>query len=169
MSRKDLVLLRSLLLLAAAAVTLASCAWMHGREPPQVSLAGVEPSPAGDSSGSQSFEARVQLKLRVRNPNDTAIDYNGISVELDVQGKSLASGLSNQSGTVPPFGETLISVPVTVSMWGMANQALGLLSGKSMSTITYEMRGKLNDTRNGMLAFKSQGTLNLADLVGGGG
>ena len=107
MSRKDLVLLRSLVLLAAAAVTLASCAWMHGREPPQVSLAGVDTSPAGDSSGSQSFEARVQLKLRVRNPNDTAIDYNGISVELDVQGKSLASGLSNQSGTVPPFGETL--------------------------------------------------------------
>jgi hypothetical protein len=164
MSRRDLVSL-----LAAVTLTLGACAWMHGREPPQVSVAGVEPSPAGESSGSGSFEARMQLKLRVQNPNDTAIDFNGITVELDVQGRSLASGLSNQSGTVPPFGEAMITVPVTVSMWGMANQALGLLSGKSMTKITYQMRGKLNDTRNGMLPFKSEGTLNVADLVGGGG
>jgi LEA14-like dessication related protein len=140
---------------------------MHGRNPPQVSLAGIDPS-AGDSTAGQSFEARVQLKLRVQNPNDTAIDFNGVTVQLDVQGKSLASGLSNQSGTVPPFGEAMITVPVTVSMWGMANQALGLLSGKNISKITYEMRGNLNDTRSGALPFKSQGTLNLSDLVGGG-
>jgi len=161
-------MVRSLLLAIVAALTLAACAWMHGRNPPEVSLAGVEPSAAGESTASQSFEARVQLKLRVQNPNDTAIDFNGVTVELDVQGKSLASGLSNQSGTVPPFGEAMITVPVTVSMWGMANQALGLLSGKNISKISYEMRGKLNDTRNGSLPFKSEGTLNVADLVGGG-
>jgi LEA14-like dessication related protein len=157
-----------LLLLAVAVLTLTACAALRGRNPPQVSLAGVEPSAAGESTASQSFEARVQLKLRVQNPNDTAIDFNGLTVELDVQGKSLASGLSNQSGTVPPFGEAMITVPVTVSMWGMANQALGLLSGKNISKVSYEMRGKLNDTRNGALPFKSEGTLNLADLVSGG-
>jgi LEA14-like dessication related protein len=106
----------------------------------------------------------MQLKLRVQNPNDTPIEYNGISVQLDVQGSSLASGVSSQSGTVPVFGEALVTVPVTVSVWSIAGQAMGLLSGKSLDRITYTMHGKL-----GAVRFNSQGELNIADLTKAGG
>jgi len=102
----------------------------------------------------------MQLKLRVKNPNDTPIEYNGISLELEVQNKSLASGMSNQSGTVPAFGETAIVVPVEISYVGMAGQAMGLLTGKSLDKVTYEMHGKL-----GSVPFKSQGELSLADIM----
>jgi LEA14-like dessication related protein len=105
----------------------------------------------------------MQLKLRVQNPNDAPIEYNGISVQLDVQGSSLASGVSNQSGTVPAFGEALVSVPVTVSVWSIAGQAMGLLSGKSSDKISYTLHGKL-----GAVRFNSQGQLNMADLTKGG-
>jgi LEA14-like dessication related protein len=149
--------------LSAAALTLAGCALLQHTDPPRVTLVGVEP--AASEGG---FEARMQLKLRVENPNDTPIEYNGISVELDVQDKSFATGVSNQSGTVPAFGETLITVPVTVSVWSIAGQAMGLLSGKAMNKITYAMRGKLSSGTFGALPFKSQGELNVADLTKGG-
>jgi hypothetical protein len=76
--------------------------------------------------------------------------------------------VSSQSGAVPPFGEAVVGVPVAVSITGIAGQAMGLLSGKSLDKITYEMSGKLNSTASGALRFKSQGELSLADLTGGG-
>jgi LEA14-like dessication related protein len=155
-------MVRSLILPAAAALTLVGCAWLQRTDPPQVTVVGVEPSTG------EGLEARMQLKLRVQNPNDAPIEYNGIYLELDVQNKSLASGVSNQSGTVPAFGEAVISVPVAVSYFGIAGQAMGLLSGKSFDKITYEMRGKLSSTTSGTLRFKSQGELNVADLMTGG-
>ena len=154
-------MVRTLVLLAAGAVGLAGCASLQHTEPPRVTLVGIEPA------ASEGLEARMQLKLRVQNPNDAPIEFNGIYVELDLQSKSLGSGVSDQRGTVPAFGEAVISVPVTVSVWGIAGQAMGLLSGKSMDKISYEMRGKLNSTSSGALRFKSQGELNFADLTGG--
>ena len=76
--------------------------------------------------------------------------------------------MSNQSGTVPAFGETVVSVPVEISYLGMAGQAMGLLSGKSFDKVSYEMRGKLSSPTSGALRFKSEGELNLADVMTGG-
>ena len=123
---------------------------------------GVEPAGA-----SQGLETRMQLKLRVVNPNDTPIDYNGIYVQLDLLDKSFASGVSDQSGTVPAFGEAVITVPVTVSVLSIARQAMSLAGGQAVDKITYGMQGKLNSTTAGALRFKSQGELNVAGLTTG--
>ncbi len=158
-------MVRPLILLTAAALGFAGCAIFKRTDPPQVTLVGIEPSA---SAASEGLEARMQLKLRVLNPNDTPIEYNGVYVELDVQNKRLASGVGNQSGTVPAFGETVIGVPVEVSYLGIAGEAMSLFSGKSLDKVTYEMRGKLSSTTSGALRFKSQGELNLADVMTGG-
>jgi LEA14-like dessication related protein len=71
-------------------------------------VAGVEPIPG------EGLEMRFNVKLRIQNPNDAPIEYNGVSLELDLNGQSFASGVSDQSGTVPRFGETVIDVPLTV-------------------------------------------------------
>jgi LEA14-like dessication related protein len=152
----------SLILLISAALTSAGCAWLQRTDPPQVTLVGVEPA------ASEGWEARMQLKLRVLNPNEAPIDYNGIYVQLDLLDKSFASGASNQTGTVPAFGETVISVPVSVSVLGIARQAMSLVGGKGMERITYAMHGKLNSPTSGALRFSSQGELNLAALANGG-
>jgi len=152
----------SWVLLTVAALTFTGCAWLPRTDPPQVTLVGVEPA------ASEGLQARIQLKLRVLNPNDAPIDYDGIYVQLDLLDRSFASGVSNQSGTVPAFGEAVISVPVTVSVLGIAGQMMGLLSGKSRDRITYAMHGKLNSPTSGALRFKSQGELNLANLASGG-
>jgi LEA14-like dessication related protein len=153
---------RSLILLTAAALGLVGCASLHRTDPPQVTLLGIEPL------ASEGLGERLQLKLRVQNPNETPIPYDGIYVELIVENKSLGSGVSSQSGTVPAFGEAVFVVPVEVSLLGIASEAFGLLSGKSMDKITYEMRGKLSSGISGAVRFKSQGELSLADLTTSG-
>jgi LEA14-like dessication related protein len=148
-------MLRPLALITGAALSLAGCASLPHTDPPLVTVVDIEPA-AGEG-----LEARMQLKLRVQNPNNTPIEFSGIYVELKVLGKSFASGVSDQSGTVPSFGETVVGVPVTVSVMGVVGQALGILGGKSLDKITYEMSGKLNSATSGTLRFKSHGELTL--------
>jgi hypothetical protein len=147
---------RSLALIAAAVLALAACASLPHTDPPQVTVVDMESAP------SEGLEARMQLKLRIQNPNSTAIDFNGIYLELKVLGKNFGSGVSDESGTVPPFGETVISVPVSVSIMGIVGEALGFLGGKSVpDKVTYEMSGKLNSATSGTIRFKSQGEIAL--------
>src|SRR5262245_23995663 len=84
---------------------LCGCASMQARDPLQVTVAGIEPLQG------QGLELRMNVKLRVQNPNDAPVEYNGVAVQMDVQGKTFASGVSDAAGTVPRFGEAVVSVP----------------------------------------------------------
>jgi LEA14-like dessication related protein len=108
------------------------------------------------------MEVRLLVKLRVINPNDSAIDYDGLFVEMDVRGKSFASGVSNARGTVPRFGEALLTVPVTVPALAMLRQALGMAQG-DRSPITYAINGKLSGPQWRSLRFSSTGEFKLPE------
>jgi LEA14-like dessication related protein len=144
----------AVLTLVAALLTSPGCALFKGRDPLHVTVAGVEPL------DSQGLELRMLVKLRVQNPNDTPVEFNGVALEMSVRGKSFASGVSDVGGTVPRFGETVISVPVTASAFSMLGQALGMLTGAS-GPITYEMKGKLYSSGSGSTSFHTQGELEL--------
>ncbi len=101
------------------------------------------------------------VKLRVQNPNDAPVDYNGVALEMNVRGKSFASGVSDAGGTVPRFGEAVIAVPVTVSAFSMLGQAFEMLRGSGSGPVTYEMKGKLNGSGFNSTHFRSQGEFNL--------
>jgi LEA14-like dessication related protein len=124
------------LLLLVTLIT--GCASLPSRDPLQVTVAGIEPLQG------EGMELRLLVKLRVQNPNDTPVEYNGASLNLEVMDRSFATGVSDQRGTVPRFGEAIVAVPVTVSMMRMARQVLGMLDGKPVDKITYAMSGKLN-------------------------
>jgi LEA14-like dessication related protein len=158
--KKNWPLVRSLALLTVVLVA-AACTFLQRTDPPQVTVVGVEPA-AGEG-----LEARMQLKLRVQNPNSTPIDYSGVYVELDLLGKSFASGVSDASGTVPAFGEVVLVVPVSISVLGLVGQAAGMLEGKVPDKIKYELRGKLNSPSSGALRFKSEGELQLPTSMSG--
>ena len=147
-------LVRSMLLLAT--VLLSACASMPSRDPLQVTVAGVESIPG------EGLELRLLVKLRVQNPNDTPIDFDGVSLNLDVMGRAFASGVSDQAGTVPRFGEAVVAVPVTVSLMRMARQVLGMLDGKPVDKVTYSMSGKLHGASMfGTQRFTSKGEFEL--------
>lgn len=117
---------------------LGACASMPGRDPLNVSVAGFESLPG------EGLELRLLVKLRVQNPNDTPVPFDGVALNLDVQGRSFASGVSAESGVVPRFGETVVAVPVTVSMLRMVRQVVGVLDGQPVERIAYAMSGKLS-------------------------
>jgi len=134
---------------ALSAAALAGCAGWPGSEPLRVTLAAVEPLPG------EGLEVRLRLKLRVQNPNEGAIDYQGISVTLDLRGSTLASGVSPEAGTVPGFGEQVIEVPVTVSAMAALRQVFGFATGSSRA-LDYVLRGRFGGGMGGH-SFEASG------------
>ena len=158
---------RRFLSLVLAALPLAGCATLPSRDPPQITVAGVEPLQG------EGLELRLLVKLRVQNPNDAPIDYDGVFVKLDVQGKAFASGVSDARGSVPRFGEAVVEVPVTVSAFRMARQVVGAIGamerGAGVDKIRYDLRGKLSGAGFSSVRFGSQGEVALPGAGAGAG
>ena len=140
-----------------AVILLSACAALQRTDPLQVTVAGIEPLQG------QGMELRMLVKLRVQNPNDAPIQYDGVSLKLDVQGNTFATGVSDERGSVPRFGESVISVPVTTSAMRMVRQALGMMNGdgKGIGKVSYALTGKLNGPTLGSVRFESKGDLEL--------
>lgn len=144
-----------LLLALLLVLSLAGCAAFGQRDPLNVQVAGIQPLPG------EGLELRMAVKLRIQNPNDVALDYNGAALELEVNGRRLASGVSDARGSVPRFGETVLSVPMTISAFSAARQALGLAEHIGMDEVPYVLRGKLAGGLFGTQRFVEKGTLDL--------
>ena len=144
-----------LALLALGALLSGGCASLQGREPIEVIVAGVEPLRG------EGLELRMLVKLRIQNPNDVPLDYNGVSVQMDVQGRRFATGVSDAAGSVPRFGETIVKVPVSISVLRIARQAVGIMTDEYRGKLAYEMTGKLAGPTFYGVHFKSNGELKL--------
>ncbi|HEY6967500.1 MAG TPA: LEA type 2 family protein [Burkholderiales bacterium] len=146
---------RSSLVALLGAALLAACAAMPARDPLQVTVAGIESLPG------EGFEMRMLVKLRVQNPNDAPLDYDGVYLKLDVLDKTFATGVSSERGSVPRYGETVIGVPVTISALRMIGNVLGMLDGKPIDKVHYKLEGKLDGVGFGSTRFQAQGELAL--------
>ncbi|HEX5048085.1 MAG TPA: LEA type 2 family protein [Gammaproteobacteria bacterium] len=143
---------------AAAALLIAvlcSCSTLPNSDPLQVSVAGVEPLEG------EGLELRLAVKVRVQNPNDAAVDYNGVALSLDLNGRKFGSGVSSEVGTVPRYGESVVTIPITIGVFNMARQVLGLVNGGDTKAVTYKVKGKLEGGVFGTRRFEDQGTIEL--------
>lgn len=146
--------------LAILLLALAGCAGLGLRDPVSVNVVGLEPMKG------EGMETRFALKLRVQNPNENPVEYDGVFVELDVAGSRLASGVSDQRGVVPRYGEAVITLPMSVSIGAMIRQAIDLATGER-ARADYQLRGKLAGPAFGDHRFESSGELQLpAGLLG---
>ena len=143
------------LVLVALPLLLAGCAALSPQDRPRVEVVGIEPL------GGQGLELRLAVKLRILNPSDVALQYDGVFLEMDVRGKRFASGVSDAQGSVPRFGETVLSVPVSVTTLAVLRQALDIASGSSSPKLDYQLRGKLAGPVFRSHAFESEGELEL--------
>jgi LEA14-like dessication related protein len=135
-------------------IVMSACAGLGTKDPLNVNVVGIEPLPG------EGMEGRFMIKLRVQNPNEEPVEYDGVSVELDVRGSRFATGVSDEKGTVPRFGEAVVSVPVTIPVSAMVRQAVGLATG-DRTRFDYELRGKLAGPMLRSVSFKSTGELAL--------
>lgn len=129
-------LLRSCLTVALLA-SVVGCSLLPQRDPVSISVVGIEPLPA------QEVELRFAIKLRLQNPNETPIEYDGVAVNLDVNGRPLASGVSSQHGRIERYSEDVLVVPVSVSALTALRQAVGLNPVQSLNGLPYRLHGKL--------------------------
>ncbi len=134
---------------------LGGCAALTGQDPLRVSVAGIEPLEG------QGLEMGFNVKLRVQNPNDAPVDYNGVSLQLNLNGQSFASGVSDQSGVVPRFGETVIEVPLTVPAFSAVRQLFAFAGDAKSGNIPYEVHGRLASGMGGGTRFSDQGKMSL--------
>jgi len=143
---------------------LGGCATLpSGEDAPSVSVVGLEPLP------SEGLEVRFALKLRVQNPNESALAYDGLSVSLDLDGRGLASGVSNEIGEIPRFSDAVLTLPVSISAFGVVRQLWALASDSQQASgalgkpIAYKLNGKLGAPKGSLRAtrFSDRGELDL--------
>ena len=147
---------------ALVLLTLSACALLPNRDPLNINVVGIEPLPG------QGLEMRMAVKLRLQNPNETAVDYNGVALELDVNSRLLASGVSDQQGSIGRFSEAVLVVPVSVSAFAAIRQAVGLTQSQRLDNLPYTLRGKLAGGVFGTMRFEDSGTLSLPQSYGSG-
>lgn len=149
----------TLLLAALVSLLLAACAALPGRDPLRVELVGIEPMEG------QGLELRLAVKLRVQNPNEEAVEYDGAALDLEVNGKSLAYGVSDQRGSVPRYGERVLVVPVSITALNVVRQALALADGTQRDAVPFVLRGKLAGGAFGAVRFSQEGSIGIASLL----
>jgi hypothetical protein len=143
------------LLAFCASLTLAGCSTLPHQDPLSIAVAGIEPLPG------EGLELRLAIRVRIQNPNDAAIEYTGTALTLELNGRRLASGVSGTVGTVPRYGEAVLTIPVTISAFDMARQMLGFANATGERDVRYRVRGKLEGGWFGTRRFSSQGTFEL--------
>jgi LEA14-like dessication related protein len=148
-------------ILSLLLLSLSACALLPNRDPLNINVVGFEPLQ------SQDMEVRFAVKIRVQNPNETAIHYNGVAVDLSVNGQPLASGVSDQSGSIGRFSETVLTVPVSVSAFSALRQTLGLSQTQTLNNLPYVLRGKLAGGLFGTMRFTDSGKLSLPGAATG--
>jgi len=115
--------MRKLIGLSLLLLTLSACALFPNRDPVNINVVGIEPLQ------SQDLEVRFAVKLRIQNPNETSIDYSGVALDLEVNGRPLASGVSDD---VNRQGE-LLADPVSIGQRA-AQRAASRLGARPVPT-----------------------------------
>jgi len=130
-------------------------------ETPEVSFVGIR------ALEGSVFEQRLEVRMRVRNPNSIELPVNGLDVAVELAEEPFAHGVSAREFVVPAQGEAEFDMIVTANA---ATALLKILGGdrSSRDQIGYRLKGKLS-TRVGMLRsipFDESGTLPVGDLTG---
>ena len=141
----------------AGVLLLAGCAGIgKPLEPTRVSLAGIR------VEAFTGFETVFQIQLRVINTNDVDLKVKGIEAELEINGQSFATGVSNTPVKIPSFGTELVTVKVYSSVINMFKSVYGLQDSEELK---YRLNGKLRVAGDNALAttlpFESEGVVTL--------
>lgn len=121
--------------LAGALLLLAGCASTLKLEAPKLSVVSMKMQSA------DIFSQRLQVRMRVQNPNDRELPVKGISYRIEVNDSELAQGLTNSPFVVPALGEAEFDVQVTANLASALSQILSRRG--SSDTLEYRLVGNV--------------------------
>ncbi len=126
-------------------------ALQSGIETPYVTLNNLQPLDM------TLLEQRYAVTLRVQNPNPVPLPIAGMNFQLDINDMELGRGVTNETVTVPAYGEALVEVKLVSNLIRVFNQIRGLENSKAQS-LRYRLSGGLSiSSRMGKLPFEYQG------------
>lgn len=126
-----------LFLLAALVAMLPACAGFLPQEDSlKVNLSGMKPLE------STLMEQRFEVVIRVQNRSQATLDVEGLTFDLELNGKDFASGVSNQGVSIAPLSEAVMSINISSTLFGIIRQIQSLESLKT-EPFRYELRGTL--------------------------
>jgi LEA14-like dessication related protein len=111
------------------------------------------------------LETTLEVDMRVINPNDRALTLRGVESNIQLNGKTIGTGLSNQTAVIPAFGTDIISLTLYASVINMAKSVLNLTHH---DPLTYRIKGSMrvsNGTVGAAVPFVSEGELSLTPPV----
>lgn len=110
---------------------------------------------------SSLMEQRYQVNLRIMNRSKDTFNIDGMSFDIELNGKDFASGVSNERFKLEPLSESVVSVTVTSTIFGIIRQINSLEQLKS-EPFKYELSGHVY-TGTGLfgIPFRETGEVNL--------
>jgi LEA14-like dessication related protein len=115
---------------------LAGCAVLPKYEAPTLSVVSLKMQ-SGDI-----FSQRLQVRMRVFNPNARELPVKGITYRIEVNDTELGQGATSAPFTVPSMGEVEFDMQITANLAGALAQ---LLSRRNSSEeLAYRLVGDVN-------------------------
>jgi LEA14-like dessication related protein len=141
------------------AFAVAGCATLpSGSEPLSVGLADFSMIDFG------LIEQKLGLRLRIQNPNNVEIPVEGLSYEMELNGKPFAKGVAHPQTRVPAFGTAEIDTEAVSNLAGFIGQLSQLQHDPKLR---YRLIGKLySGSWQGARPFESEGEISLPDFGG---
>ena len=140
-------------------LTVYGCSGIGQRlEPPRVKLAMIRVAEFN------VLETVFEVKLRVFNTNDTALQIKGIECELKINNQPFAFGVSDTHVEIPSYGTQLVPLNVYASVLDVIKSARGM---QDQDQINYQIKGRVRLGAGGSpawLPFESEGNITLPDL-----
>ncbi|HLA73368.1 MAG TPA: LEA type 2 family protein [Steroidobacteraceae bacterium] len=122
-------------LVALACLSLAGCATPFKLEAPKLSVISMKMQSA------DIFSQRLQIRMRVLNPNARELPIKGIEYRIEVNDAELAQGLADTPFVVPAMGEAEFDVQVTANLASALAKFLSRKSGQD--TLDYRLIGSV--------------------------
>ncbi len=113
------------------------CATFPGFRDPEVYLVNVVPV------GSTPFEQRVRVDLRLRNPDHRDCTFAGLDFVLELNGEPMLRGYASEGGTLPAYGELVVSTEASSSVIDLVRQ-FSALSDSERRRSGVDLYGRLH-------------------------
>ncbi|MEH6584774.1 MAG: LEA type 2 family protein [Halioglobus sp.] len=120
------------------AIALVGCAGLTSdMDPPKVTVESVNALPSED------IGPRFEIKLRVSNPNKQTLDIAGISYTIDLLGKELVSGVTNDVPVIEGYTDEVVTVEAGINMFQLL-RLLADLGQAPTDALEYRFAAKID-------------------------
>jgi len=107
----------------------------------------------------KGLEQRLELDLLLQNPNNFDLVLDGMRLQLEMNGQSIAQAVSNQAVSMGRLGDTRVTIQASVSLIESARSLLSLGGRERNGSLKYRVAGDVfvTEPRSTRVPFDNRG------------